>query len=123
MSGQSIRKLPTIILALIVPIIAVATALITLNATSDTTNASSGGTTVVIKNFQFSPNPIVVKASSALTVTNSDGTTHTLTADDKSFDTGNLDAGAKGTIKISAPGNYTYHCSIHNYMTGTIEAK
>ena len=124
MSAQSIRKVPTVVLALIVPLIAVVTLLITLNATSDDSgSASSNGTAVSIKNFQFSPNPIVVKAGSTLTVTNDDGTMHTLTADNKSFDTGDLDGGAKATVKIGAPGTYAYHCDIHNYMTGTIEAK
>ena len=124
MSAQSIRKVPTVVLALIVPVIAVVTLLITLNATSDDSgSASSNGTAVSIKNFQFSPNPIVVKAGSTLTVTNDDGTMHTLTADNKSFDTGDLDGGAKATVKIGAPGTYAYHCDIHNYMTGTIEAK
>lgn len=65
----------------------------------------------------------MVKAGSTLTVTNDDETVHTLTADDKSFDTGDLDGGAKATVKIGAPGKYAYHCDIHNYMTGTIEAK
>jgi plastocyanin len=130
MAGRAIKKLPTIVLALIVPIIAVATVLITLNATSDSTSSASSsggkagnGTAIVIKNFQFSPDPITVKAGSTVTVTNGDGTTHTLTADDKAFDTGNLDGGAKATIKIDKPGKYAYHCDIHQYMTGTIEAK
>ena len=56
-------------------------------------------------------------------VTNDDGTVHTLTADDGSFDTGNLDGGAEKTITVAAPGTYAYHCDIHNYMTGTIEAR
>ena len=59
----------------------------------------------------------------AVTVTNDDGTMHTLTADDKSFDTGDLDGGASATITIATAGTYEYHCDIHNYMTGTIEAK
>ena len=129
MAAPSMRKVPTVVLALVVPLIAVVAVLITLNATSDGTSSASGGakagggTAVSIKNFQFSPNPIVVKAGSTLTVTNDDGTMHTLTADNKSFDTGDLDGGAKATVKIGAPGTYAYHCDIHNYMTGTIEAK
>ena len=56
-------------------------------------------------------------------MSNADSTVHTLTADDKSFDTGNLDGGAKASITIAKPGKYAYHCEIHNYMTGTIEAR
>jgi plastocyanin len=124
MAGPSIRKLPTLVLALIVPLIAVVAVLITLNATSDDSSAgNASGTAVSIKNFQFSPNPIVVKAGSTLTVTNHDGTAHTFTANDKSFDTGDINGGTKATVKIGAPGKYAYHCNIHNYMTGTIEAK
>ena len=103
----------------------------TLNVTDDSSSSASsstgapkGGssTAISIKNFQYSPDPFTVKAGTTVTVTNDDGTVHTLTADNGQFDTGDLDGGAKGTITIDAPGTYTYHCSIHNYMTGTIEA-
>jgi plastocyanin len=131
MSGR-LGKLPTIVLALVVPVVALVTVLVTLNVTDDGTSAASGGggsrgsaagTAVSIKNFQFAPDPLVVQAGATITVTNDDGTLHTLTADDKSFDTGDLDGGAKGTITVDAPGTYAYHCDIHNYMTGTIEAR
>ena len=58
-----------------------------------------------------------------ITVTNNDSVAHTVTVDDKSFDTGDLAGGAKGTITIKSPGKYAYHCDIHNYMTGVIEVK
>ena len=55
-------------------------------------------------------------------MTNDDGAAHTLTADDGKFDTGRLDGGKQATITIDEPGTYAYHCDIHNYMTGVIEA-
>ena len=118
-------------LALLVPLVALVTVLVTLNATSTARRGIErprGGRAPSaprssIKNFQYSPNPIVVKAGATITVTNDDGTAHTLTADDESFDTGDLDGGAKGTITVGVPGTYAYHCDIHNYMTGTIEAR
>ena len=64
-----------------------------------------------------------MKAGDTITVTNDDGTAHTLTADDGRFDTGNLAGGAAKTITVAAPGTYAYHCDIHNYMTGKIEAR
>jgi plastocyanin len=120
-------KLPTWALALIVPVLAVIVAVITLNVTSDDSSASSGsaaktGNEVVIKNFAFSPTPLHVKAGAVLTVANDDGTTHTLTADNGAFDTGDLDGGMQMKITIAKPGKYAYHCDIHNYMTGVIEA-
>jgi plastocyanin len=125
-------RLPTIFLALVVPLVALVTVLVTLNVTDDSAGSASGGsarkagagTAIDIKSFQYSPNPIVVKAGASVTVTNRDGTVHTLTSDkDGTFDTGDLDGGASKTITIAAPGKYAYHCTIHNYMTGTIEAK
>jgi plastocyanin len=125
-------RVPTIVLALLVPAVALVTVVVTLDATSDRTGAAAtgtrtgtaaGGTAITIKNFQFSPDPIVVKAGDTVTVTNDDGTAHTLTADDGAFDTGNLDGAARATITVAAPGTYAYHCDIHNYMTGKIEAR
>ena len=131
MAANPLGRLPTLLLALLVPVVSLVTVLVTLAVTDDGTVAAPGGAggkdiagdAVSIKNFQFSPSPIVVKAGSAVTVTNDDGTVHTLTADDGKFDTGNLDGGAKSTITVDAPGRYAYHCAIHNYMTGTIEAR
>src|SRR6266446_2766717 len=97
---EILRRVPTVVLALIVPVIAVAAVLITLNTTSDSGGGGQSGTAISIKNFAFSPNPIAVKAGTTLTVTNGDGTKHTLTADDKNFDTGELDGGAKATVKV-----------------------
>ena len=110
------------------PVLAVIVAIVTLDVTSDDTSRASGGSTaksgneVVIKNFAFSPTPLHVKAGAVLTVANDDGTTHTLTADDGAFDTGDLDGGTQMKITIGKPGKYAYHCDIHNYMTGVIEA-
>lgn len=129
MATDRLRRLPTVVLALLVPVVAVVTMLVTLNATDGSGAAASGGgrgaasNAISIRNFRFSPNPIVVKAGAAVTVTNDDGTVHTLTADDQSFDTGDLDGGAAGTIIVKSPGRYAYHCEIHSYMTGTIEAR
>jgi plastocyanin len=130
MRGGRLGRVPTIVLALLVPAVALVTVVVTLDATSDDTGATTtgshtaaGGTAITIKNFQFSPDPIVVKAGDTITVSNDDGTAHTLTADDGAFDTGNLDRAAQTTITVTAPGTYTYHCDIHNYMTGKIEAR
>jgi plastocyanin len=128
MEAASRSQPPTWTLALIVPVLAVIVATVTLTVTSDDAGSASGGSTaksgteVVIKNFAFSPTPLQVKVGVPVTVANDDGTTHTLTADDGSFDTGRLDGGMQTKITIDRPGKYAYHCDIHNYMTGVIEA-
>jgi plastocyanin len=119
-------RLPTAVLALLVPVAAVAVAWVTLAASDppgQSTAASADGHTVVIRNFVFTPGRVVVTAGTPIAVSNADGTIHTLTADDGSFDTGDLAGGERGSVTIAAPGRYAYHCAIHNYMTGTIEVQ
>jgi plastocyanin len=80
--------------------------------------AKSTGSTITIKNFMFST--ATVKAGQMVTVKNMDSTTHTVTADDGSFNTGDIAAGSSATFTPSSPGSVKYHCNIHNYMTGTL---
>ncbi|HEX9546539.1 MAG TPA: cupredoxin domain-containing protein [Acidimicrobiales bacterium] len=81
--------------------------------------ASFAADAVTIDNFRFSPTPLTVKAGTTLTVTNRDGTDHTFTADDHSFDTGRFSSGSK-TIRLTSAGRFTYHCDVHNFMTGVV---
>ena len=87
--------------------------------------ASGGGSGAVkISNFKFAPATLTVKPGARVTVTNGDSTAHTATADDgQSFDTGTLAPGASHAITVTKPGSYTYHCSIHPFMKGTIVVK
>ena len=55
-----------------------------------------------------------------ITWTNDDGFAHTVTADDDSFDSGNLDGGATFEQTFDEAGEFAYHCNIHPQMTGTV---
>lgn len=87
--------------------------------------ASSGGgggaMTINIKDFAFSPNPIEVPKGTVVKVVNDDDAAHTATADDKSFDTGELGKGDSKDITLSKEGEIAYHCAIHDYMKGVIQ--
>ena len=63
-----------------------------------------------------------VSVSVGYTVTwaNVDGTDHTVTADDDSFDSGTLSDGSTFEQTFDEAGEFTYHCEIHSSMTGTI---
>jgi plastocyanin len=78
--------------------------------------AASG---ITIRSFKFVPNPVTVKVGATVGVTNDDGTNHSLTADDGTFDTGVFSTGSK-TIQLTRAGTFKFHCQVHNFMTGTI---
>ena len=80
--------------------------------------AASGG--VSIQGFAFHPSGITVHAGDTVTWTNADSADHTATANDGSFDTGTLGRGASGSHTFNAAGTFSYHCSIHPFMHGTI---
>ena len=77
-------------------------------------------TTVVIKNYDFTPNTITVKAGSSVTWRNDDNTAHTATSDTGAWNSSNLSKGQTYAKTFSTPGTYTYHCALHSNMTGTI---
>lgn len=76
--------------------------------------------TVVIKSFGYTPSSMTVKAGTKVTFENQDTTAHSATADDGSFDTKVLSQGEKGSFTFTKAGTYSYHCSVHPSMTGTI---
>ena len=109
---------------LIFGLLAVAVVVPACSSSSTSSKSAAGGaagTTVTIKSFSFSPNPLKVKAGASLQVMNSDGTAHTVTADDKSFDTTRIEGGAsKPFTAPTKAGTYGYHCNIHDYMKGSL---
>lgn len=83
--------------------------------------ASTGsGDAVTISGFTYSPATLTVASGAEITVTNEDEAVHTLTAKDKSFDTGNLAQGQSASVTIEGSGEIPYFCTIHEYMTGVI---
>jgi plastocyanin len=75
---------------------------------------------VSIVDFAFQPASIEVPAGSTVTWTNTGAVTHTVTADDGAFDSGQLKPGTSFSQTFTTPGTYTYHCEIHPQMTGTV---
>lgn len=83
------------------------------------TTAAASGARITISGFQFSV-PATVSPGAKITVRNVDKATHTVTADDKSFDA-SVDGG--GTVTFAAPGkpgSYPFICTVHPRMRGTL---
>jgi plastocyanin len=89
-----------------------------------TTAAAVAGApgTVTIKDFTFKPSPLTAKAGATVTIKNTDSVDHTVTSDDKkSFDTKHVAGGGSATFTApAAAGTYSYHCNIHQFMTGKL---
>ena len=89
-------------------------------ATPTTTGTAGDGTKVDVKGFAFVPQQMTVKVGATVTWTQQDDTTHTITADDGSFDSGNRDQGSTFSHTFDKAGTFAYHCSIHSSMTGSV---
>lgn len=81
---------------------------------------AAAGSTLSIKDFSFTPAALTVKSGTKVTVTNNDSATHTWTATDKTFDSGDLATGKSFTFTFTKPGTYSFVCSIHAAMHGTV---
>jgi plastocyanin len=75
---------------------------------------------VSIVDRAFSPSSIRVAAGGTITFTNSDDRPHTVTANDGSFDSGIMNAGARYARRFATAGTYRYFCAVHPEMTGTV---
>lgn len=76
---------------------------------------------VEIVDFAYDPDPVTIEEGGKVIWQNEDSAPHTATADDGSFDTGTLDEGKRGSATFKEAGTYSYICSIHPDMTGTVE--
>ncbi|MDQ2666007.1 MAG: plastocyanin/azurin family copper-binding protein [Gemmatimonadota bacterium] len=81
-------------------------------------------TSVSIANTAFAPSNIEVASGAVVTFTNNDAITHNVTfANSAIGTTGNYTSGAKTLTMPAAAGAYTFKCTIHALMTGTVTVK
>lgn len=93
------------------------------SAGGQSSSAGASNDNVVIKNFAFTPATVQVTTGATVTWMNSDSAAHTTTADKSSamaWDSGSLSQNQTYAVTFTKPGSYSFHCAIHNYMTGTI---
>jgi plastocyanin len=87
----------------------------------DANSTSSKQNRIEIKDFAFNPQTLTVKSGETVTWINRDEEPHTVVSVGKKFKKSTaLDTDQEFTITAGAPGTYTYFCSVHPKMTGTI---
>lgn len=82
--------------------------------------APSEGPVVAIRNLSFEPQVIRVRRGQTVTWINHDDFVHTATADDGSFDTEAMAPRESIQIVFDDTGTFSYHCSPHPFMTGSV---
>ena len=76
---------------------------------------------IEIRNFAFVPKTLTVPIGAQVMWTNRDDEPHVVTSAGAQFASSNaLDTSDAFTVVFSTPGTYTYYCSIHPMMVGTI---
>ena len=82
--------------------------------------ADAADHSVSIINLSFSPNSITISPGDTVIWTNNDGTAHTVTGNNGSWGSGNLANGQTYSHTFLTAGDFSYHCSIHTFMTGVV---
>lgn len=75
---------------------------------------------VVIEGFAFKPATLSISLGTTVTWHNNDSVTHTVTAQDNSFDSGSLSPGSTFAHTFEQKGTFEYHCKTHPSMTGKV---
>jgi plastocyanin len=97
-----------------------------VTATSRAADALPGTGKIVrngMKNFAFMQPRLVIEAGTTVVWTNTDALAHTVTADNKSFNSGLVYPGKTYRHTFNKRGTYTYACMPHPFMHGTVIVK
>ena len=81
--------------------------------------------TINMTNFKFDPPTLTVNVGDTITWKNNDQTEHTATADDGTFNTGDVAPGKDASVTMSKAGTFPFYCKYHGGpggkgMSGTI---
>ena len=76
---------------------------------------------VEIKDFKLPD--LTINVGDTIEWTNLDTAPHTATAVNNAFDTDRLEKGDAHSITFDKPGTYSYYCSVHPYMKGTVTVR
>lgn len=95
---------------------------------SSSTTTTTGGTAAVsipsnartLNTTAFGANPLAVAVGTTVTWTNNDTIAHDSVADGGQWNSGILSPGQSFAFKFATAGTFTYKCTIHPNMVGTV---
>jgi plastocyanin len=97
--------------------------LIALAALAFPAGASAATVPVNVLFQEFSPSQLDILPGESVQWENISERTHTVTADDGAFDSGDLDPETNFAVDFASSGTFAYHCTKHAGMTGEIDVR
>lgn len=79
--------------------------------------------TVVMEGTQFSPAHLEVHVGDTVVWKNKDPFPHTATANDKTFDSGDIQSGGSWKFRAKTKGIFPYVCTLHSTMKAVLVVK
>lgn len=79
--------------------------------------------TVEISDYDYLPPNISIPLGATVVWTNKDRAEHDAKADNGDWMTPTIEQDGSAALNFPTPGTYTYHCTIHPYMKGTITVR
>jgi plastocyanin len=73
-----------------------------------------------MRNMAYAPARIEIAAGTTVQWTNNDPLPHTVTANDRGFDSGLIQPGQSWAHTFTAPGTYDFSCTPHPFMKGVV---
>ena len=80
-------------------------------------------TTITVEKFAFTPQEITVTPGTKVIWINKDETPHTVSAKDKTFLSKALDTDDQYEYTFANAGDFSYFCTLHPFMTGTVHVR
>jgi len=76
--------------------------------------------TAKVQDFLFGPPRLEIAAGTTIVWVNDGQVTHTVSAEDGSFDSGPIEPGGRRGLSFSRAGTFSFHCTPHPFMRGVI---
>jgi plastocyanin len=73
-----------------------------------------------IQDFAFQPNRLEITSGTTILWTNNGQVIHTVSAENREFDSGPIEPGQRRSITFTRPGTFSFHCTPHPFMRGVI---
>ncbi|MBC5810582.1 MAG: cupredoxin family copper-binding protein [Candidatus Eremiobacteraeota bacterium] len=84
------------------------------------TSTAKPAAVVHIAGFAYKPPTVTIAPGETVLFINDDDDAHTVTATDKTFDSGGMDSHDSWRKTFTKPGRYTYFCALHPYMKAVV---